>query len=364
MNWTLMGIALVVLNGLVLGLCVLLLVSRRMFASYGTVKITVNNEQEISAQGGSSLLSTLFLHKLFIPSACGGKGTCGYCKVKGKAGAGEVLATEEIVLTPQEIADNVRLACQVRVRNDIAVEIPEEFLAIREYTMCLEKSEIMNELIKKLTFKLIEPAVITFKPGQYIQIGREYEGELVQRGYSVANVPSDNTHIELNVRRVENGIMSTYLHQLQVGDRLTVTGPFGEFFLQETTNRSIVCVAGGVGLAPMKSIIHYALDKNLPRTIYLFYGARTLSFLYDHEIFVELAAKHSNFRYIPALSEVGPDDPWKGERGFIHQIFQRVFPEGEPAEAYLCGPPIMIESLTPVLREKGITEKDTYYDEF
>ena len=123
-------------------------------------------------------------------------------------------------------------------------------------------------------------------------------------------------------------------------------------------------VAGGVGLAPMKSIIQYALEKKLPRTIYLFYGARTLSFLYDHDVFVALAAQHPNFRYVPALSDVGPDDPWAGERGFIHQIVQRVFPEGEPAEAYLCGPPIMIQLLTPVLREKGITEKDTYYDEF
>ncbi len=358
-------LSLVTMNGLILGLCLLLWASRSRLNAYGQARIVINREKTIEVQGGNSLLMSLVMNKVFIPSACGGKGTCGYCRVKVHEGGGSVLATEQMVLTPQEVREHKRLACQVRVRRDLVVEVPEEYLAIKEYQVELAKVEVMTDLIKKLTFRLLDPRQISFKPGQYIQACLEKpDEEPIYRGYSMANSPLRPDVIELNVRLVEGGLMSPYLHSLKVGDRLKMSGPYGDFYLQETTNRSVVCIAGGVGLAPMKSIIRYMIEKRIQRKVYLFYGARTLPLLYDHQEFVELADTNPNFVYVPALSDENIGDDWKGRRGFITTVFAQVFPEGEPAEAYLCGPPVMIDALLPLLKQKGIQSRDIYYDKF
>jgi len=357
--------AFLAMNGLVLGMCLFLLASRRWLSSYGICKIRINDEKDAQIQGGNSLLLSLVANKVFIPSACGGRGTCGYCKVRVLEGGGSVLATEQLILTPAEVKQNTRLSCQVRVRKDLVVHIPEEYLAIKEYQTEIAKIEVMTDLIKKFHFRLLEPKTITFKAGQYVQVNLERPGEdPVYRGYSVASSPLLKDSIELNVRRVENGLMSTWLHSLKEGDRVNMSGPYGEFFLQETTNRSVVCIAGGVGLAPMKSIIQYMTEKKIDRKVYLFYGARNLPLLYDHGQFVDLAKQNPKFQYVPALSDPHPNEPWDGRKGLITDIFQTVFPEGEPAEAYLCGPPVMIDALLPMLAAKGIAQKDIYYDKF
>ncbi len=358
-------IALLALNGLILGMCLFLLGARHWLASYGQVKIRLNDEKDLQVQGGNSLLLTLVGSKIFIPSACGGRGTCGYCRVKVLDGGGSVLATEQMILTPAEIKEKKRLACQVRVRRDLVVHVPEEFLAIKEFQTVVSKVEVMTDVIKKITFKLLEPKTIAFKPGQYVQVSLIRPGEdPIYRGYSIASSPFAHDIIELNVRRVENGIMSNHLHTLKEGDPMVLSGPYGEFFLQETTNRSVVCIAGGVGLAPMKSIIAYMTEKKIDRKVYLFYGARTLPLLYDHQEFVEAARRNPKFQYVPALSDENIGGDWDGHRGFITKVFQQVFPDGEPAEAYLCGPPVMIDALLPLLAAKGIQSKDIYYDKF
>ncbi|HNV69708.1 MAG TPA: FAD-binding oxidoreductase [Candidatus Ozemobacteraceae bacterium] len=358
-------LSLLTMNGLILGLCLLLWASRAWLSSYGEAKIVINGEKTITVQGGNSLLMSLVMNKVFIPSACGGKGTCGYCRVKVHEGGGSVLATEQMVLSPQEVREQKRLACQVRVRRDLVIEVPEEYLAIKEYQVELAQVEVMTDLIKKLTFRLLEPKQITFKPGQYVQACREMpDDEPLYRGYSMANSPLRPDVIELNVRLVEGGMMSPYLHSLKVGDQLRMSGPYGDFFLQEKTDRSVVCVAGGVGLAPMKSIIRYITEKRIQRKVYLFYGARTLPLLYDHQDFVDLAKANPNFIYVPALSDDNVGADWQGHRGFITTVFSKVFPEGEPAEAYLCGPPVMIDALLPLLKQKGIQSQDIYYDKF
>ncbi|NLI76701.1 MAG: 2Fe-2S iron-sulfur cluster binding domain-containing protein [Candidatus Riflebacteria bacterium] len=362
---TTMVYALLAMNGLVLALCLLLLVSRRWLGSFGPRTIRLEGGREITVQGGSSLILSLYAGKVFVPSACGGRGTCGYCKVKVREGGGSVLPTEQLVLTPAEIRDGVRLACQVRVRRDLTVEVPAEFLAVQEYQTVVEHVEALTDLIRKITFRLVEPATMAFRPGQYVQLSLTRPGEdPVCRGYSVASSPHETGRIELHIRRVENGIMSTYLHSLQVGDRLTMSGPYGEFYLREDTDRAVVCIAGGVGLAPLNSIIRSLAAAGSERPVWLFYGARTLPLLYYHQEFVEAARRNPRFRYVPALSEDAGDGGWTGHRGFITRVFEEVFPAGEPAEAYLCGPPIMIDALLPIVEAKGIRREDIFYDRF
>lgn len=354
--------SLAVMNGVVIGLALLLQFAKKHLSSYGPAKLHINGEKEIDVQGGSSLLSSLFANKYFIPSACGGKGSCGYCKLTVKEGGGSALATEQMVLTRREIKSGVRLSCQVRVRNDMIIHIPEEYLAIKEYETEVMKVEVMTDLIKKITFKLLNPNKITFKPGQYVQVMQMINGEAVYRGYSIASAPSHDFMVELNIRRVEGGLVSPMLHALKEGDKVNLSGAYGDFYLREDNDRSVVCIAGGVGLAPMKSIIQHMIEKQSKRKVYLYYGARTLPLLYDHQQFVDLAKLDSNFIYVPALSDNPPENEWSGARGFITSVFESHFPEREPAEAYLCGPPIMIDSLMPLLAKKGIT--DIYYDKF
>lgn len=364
MDWTFFLTSMVVMNVLVLVLCLLSYFSRKLLLNYGICQIDIKNEKKIDILGGNSLLTSLFTSKIFIPSACGGKGSCGYCKLKINSGAGDVLATEEMVLSRSEINEKYRLACQVRIKKDIKIEIPAEYLSIKEYTSEITKTEKMSPQIRKITCKLIEPNKMKFKAGQYIQIVKDENGEAVLRGYSMANSPEQNDIVELNVMNVEGGIMSPYLHSLEVGTKLTFSGPYGEFFLQENTSRTVVCIAGGVGLAPMKSIIKYMIDNKSKREIYLFYGARNTTYLYDHDQLSMWAEQNKNFHYLPALSDRDIGEEWKGAKGFVTTVFQDNFPDKTDAEAYVCGPPVMIEALMPYLHAKDITDDDIYYDKF
>lgn len=354
--------SLIFINGFALFIGFLILFLDTVISRYGTVTITLNEEKEFRAEGGKSLLRVLFENKYFIPSACGGKGTCGYCKLVVNAGGGEALPTESLVLTPKEIRQGYRMSCQLKVRNDMSIYIPPEYLEIKEYTGEIASTELVTSDIRKIRIKLIDPEAISFKPGQYVQVRLDVDGEFDYRAYSVASHPDEQGEIELNVKLIAEGLGSTYLHSLSQGDTVYLSGPYGDFFLNTDSKRKIVCCAGGVGLAPLKAIAEYWLSHASDREIEFYYGSRTINDLYDHSIFEELAGKSPNFKYFPALSDEDPE--WDGERGFIHTIIDKHLEGGENAEAYLCGPPIMIDAVTDVLLSKGVMEERILYDKF
>lgn len=353
------------MGGISLILALVLIVVSRFLAEYGPCRITVNRTETFEVSGGDSLLSALFANKVFIPSACGGKGTCGYCKVKILEGGGAVLPTERPYLTPEEMDENIRLSCQVKVKNDLDLEIPEEYLSIREYRAAVLYSKSLTYDMKEIRFMLIDPSEISFKPGQYIQFHvPTRKGETVYRAYSIASLPSTPGEIELIVRLVPGGIGSTYIHNLEEGDEVTMSGPYGEFFLHERSDYDILCVGGGAGMAPLKSIIYSLFEKGTDRKVDLFFGVRAKRDLFYLEEFEKLASEHPNFNFCYALSSPQETDVWEGESGFIHLVLERHIKEGEKREAYLCGPPVMIDAVIKVLKEKGVSEDHIYYDKF
>lgn len=353
--------SLLFMNIFAITVSLLILLADKLMSNYGTCKITMNNDKEFDAEGGKSLLRILFENKYFIPSACGGKGTCGYCKLKVTEGGGPPLPTEKLLLSPQEVLSGVRLACQIKVKNDLKIEIPNEYLEIQEYTGEISVSESVTSDINRIRIKLKDPDKIIYKPGQYVQIRIDSDSGTDFRAYSMASNPNQTDEIELNVKRIPDGLGSTFIHSLKVGDPIEFSGPYGDFFLQKT-HRKIVCVAGGVGLAPLKSIVQYWKVNDRNRKIELYYGARTIKDLYDHDFFNELANGNENFIYHPALSI--PDEEWKGETGFIHQVLQSNMTEGEISEAYLCGPPIMIDAVMDVLKEGHFSKDRIWFDKF
>lgn len=334
----------------------------RVVNNYGECKIIINNDKEFHAQGGQTLLRMLFENKYFIPSACGGKGTCGYCKLKIHDGAGPILPTESLILTPKERAENFRMACQVKVKGDMAIEIPPEYLEIQEYEGEISLTEDLTSDIKRIQIKLLSPDKIKYKPGQYVQILVPTEEGSDFRAYSMASSPVVKDMVELNIKRIPEGIGSGYMHARKLGDNVELSGPYGDFYLREDSHRDIICVAGGVGLAPLKSIVLYWDSHNINRDIFLFYGSRTLADLYDHDYFMELASRKEKFHYHPALSD---DEPgWTGDRGFIHTLIPKYIRSGEHSEAYLCGPPIMIDAVTATLVGEGVHKERIWYDKF
>ncbi len=322
--------SLIFMNAFALTVSLLILIANKLMSNYGSCKITINGDKEFEAQGGQSLLRILFENKYFIPSACGGKGTCGYCKVKVTDGGGPALPTEKLILSPKEILLGTRMACQVKVKNDLQIEIPSEYLEIKEYEGEISYTKNVTSDINKIRIKLKEPNHINYQPGQYVQIKVETPDGLDFRAYSMASDPHIKDEIELNVKLIPDGLGSTYIHSLKLGDPIEFSGPYCDFYLQKT-HRKIICVAGGVGLAPLKSIIHYWRTNEIYRHIELYYGARTTKDLYDHDFFMELAKESENFVYHPALSD--PEDHWTGETGFIHQVLKNNLTEGETSEA-------------------------------
>lgn len=353
----------IVMNLILVAIAVLLSIADRFLVTYGECKVIINKEKELVVTGGSSLLSYFVENKIFIPSACGGKATCGYCKVKVLSGGGDILPTEEVYIPKKERIEGLRLACQVKVKNDIEIYIPEDLLHAQEFKTATLLMEDLTHDIKHIVLKLIEPANMQFKPGQYIQF--KVPGTDEFRAYSIASVPSQQNMIELIVRLVPGGLCSTYIHEvLDVNDEISITGPYGEFFLREDSTKDIVCIGGGCGMAPMRSIIYYLREKGMPRKIMYFFGARrTRDLFYTEELF-DLHKKHPNFRYIPALSEPKPEDKWEGETGLITQVVERYVDDGSNMEAYLCGPGPMIDASIKVLSKKGMAVENILYDKF
>lgn len=346
---------------------VLLTIADRTIGNYGEVKLTINDDKEFIVEGGSSLLSTLTSEKIFIPSACGGKGTCGYCKVQILEGGGPVLATETPFMTPEELADNVRLSCQCKVKEDIRIQIPEELFNVKEFEASVEEIEDLTDTIKKLRFKLPEGEEFSFKPGQYVQLKAPlYDGndEEVYRAYSIASSPTEKGYIELIIGFVPEGVATTYVHHhLNVGDKVTINGPFGDFYYQDT-DREMVMVATGTGVAPILSLLNYMKTNNIKRKARFYFGAKTPKDLFMLDYFKELEETLYDFKFIPTLSRVKDDEEWQGEKGRVNNAIDKLLEDGENKEAYLCGNEPMIDSVVKSLTDKSLPEELIYYDKF
>lgn len=353
-------------SGLVIILAAGLMVAERFLINYGICKLDINaGEKPLEVNGGQTLLSCLYANEIFIPSACGGKGSCGHCKITVTSGGGPVLPTETPYLNRKEIRSGVRLACQVKVREDIYVRIPEDFLNVRLFSATVLSTRSLTYDIKEVRVKLNDPPEISQRPGQYVQIQAPSPDGPVFRAYSISSAVYEPNEVEVVVRLIPGGIGSTYVHNLEVNDEVIFTGPYGEFYLNENPSVEIVCVGGGAGMAPMKNIIYSLYDRWPNRSCWLFFGCRTTKDIFYLEQFKELERKHHNFHVIYALSdELKPEEKWSGETGFIHLSVDKHLEHGIPRQAFLCGPPLMIEAVTRVLEEKGIRPEDIFYDEF
>lgn len=336
--------------------------------NYGVCMIDINNgARNLEVNGGSSLLTSLAGQKIFIPSACGGKATCGLCKVTLTEATGVVLPTEEPYLSDEEIQSGVRLACQLKVKHDLKIAIPEEFFNIKQYRTKVSKITQLTHDIKEFQFKLLDPQDLQFKAGQYVQVdSKPYADitEVVSRAYSISSLPSEKGIIELIIRLVPGGVCTTFLHEhVQEGDEITFAGPFGEFYLHEGGDE-LIFIAGGSGLAPIRSLILDILEKNLDKQMRFFFGAVSKRDLYYVDFFRELEAEYPNFSYIPALSRATPEDNWDGEEGLITDVVARHVSDAIGKQAYLCGSPGMINACVQVLNKIGFDNEHIFYDEF
>jgi Na+-transporting NADH:ubiquinone oxidoreductase subunit F len=276
---------------------------------------------------------------------------------------GPLLPTERPFMSKAELADGTRLLCQVKVKKDIDIVIPEAYFLVKEFKSRVESITPLTHDTRLFRFRLIDPQEITFKPGQFVQFRIPGAGE--ERAYSIASSPYDKGVVELIVRLVPGGLCTSYMfNKLKAGDEVFLTGPYGEFFLREDTEDPIVCVAGGSGSAPIRSIISYLREKGSTRTLYSFYGGRTPKDIYFTEEYARLAKEMPNFIHIPAVSDSAEGDGWTGERGLITQVMERHLQDLPNYEAYMCGPPVMIEFASKLLCKKGMCPERIYYDKF
>ncbi len=391
---------------IVLALVSIIIAARSKLVSTGNVNITINGEKTISVPAGGKLLQTLAAEKLFVPSACGGGGTCAQCRVRVHSGGGSILPTEEGHITKREAACGDRLSCQVAVKQDMEVEVPEEVFGVKKWECTVRSNENVATFIKALVLDLPEGENVDFRAGGYIQIeapahvlkytdfdiAEEYRGdwdrfnvwqyesvvtEPVERAYSMANYPEEKGMIMLNVRvaspppgseGIPAGMMSSYIFNLKPGDKVTISGPFGEFFARET-KKEMVFVGGGAGMAPMRSHIFDQLKRlHTDRKISFWYGARSKREMFFVEDFDQLAAEFPNFEWHVALSDAMPEDDWTGYTGFIHNVLFEEFLKNHPApedcEFYMCGPPIMNQSVINMLVDLGVDREDIMLDDF
>jgi len=348
-------------------LALLLTVADLFFAAYGPSEITINKEKKLTVPGGQTLLSALTAEKIFIPSACGGRGTCGLCKLRVTKGAGLVLPTEEPFLTHEEIESNVRLACQVKVRADLDIEIPPELFAIRRYTCTCTAIIDLTHDIRQFRFKMIEPETIDYIPGQYIQLLApvyEKSSEEVYRAYSMSGDPADKTAIEVIIKLVPGGICTTYCFEyLKPGDRVMLNGPYGRFRLSDS-DAPVVFIAGGSGMAPIKCLLHHMKNTGSTRKATYFFGAKTPRDLFLTDLMKSFEAELHDFTFVPVVAETRPGENFSGERGLVTEAVRRRLEKPESCEAYLCGSPGMIDAALEVLHELGIDDGRIFYDKF
>jgi Na+-transporting NADH:ubiquinone oxidoreductase subunit F len=349
-------------------LAVLLVIADKYLNNYGICKLIINKgSKEAEVEGGSTLLSSLNSAGLFIPSACGGQGSCGLCKVKVHAGAPPILPTEEPHLSKEERESDVRLCCQLKVHGDMDLEIPEELFNIREYEGTVESLTDLNHDIKLLRIALPEGEEISLIPGQYIQIetpAYKKTPEPVYRAYSVASDPRDKTHVEFCIRLVPDGICTTYIFEhMNAGDKIRFNGPYGDFRLTDT-EKDMVFIAGGSGMAPFLSMLAHMRNENIQRKVTYFFGARAKRDLICLDQMAEFEKDLPNFKFVPCLSEPLPEDNWDGETGLVTDVMKRHCPDLTQMEAYLCGSPGMIDASIAALTGNGMPEANIAYDKF
>ncbi len=400
-----LALGVIVFTTVVIILVLVIIRARSFLVGSSVVSINVNDELTVSANIGDKLLEALGRASLFLPSACGGKGTCGQCRVQVLEGGGAVLPTEVTHLTKREIARNERLSCQVTVKHDIHIALPHEVFGVKKWPCNVRTNRNVATYIKELVLDLDSNEAMNFRAGGYIQIEcgphelsfadfeidspfdtdwrrlRRYVSrvrEPVTRAYSMANYPGEDDIIMLNVRialppagapaYAPPGAMSSYLFSLRPGDKLNLFGPFGEFFAKKT-DAEMVFIGGGAGMAPMRShILDQLLRIKTKRKISFWYGARSLRELFYQDLFDQLAAEYENFSWHVALSEPLPEDDWKGYRGFIHQVTHDHYLEHhhdpEDCEYYLCGPTVMIKAVQHMLEDLGVPEESVLFDDF
>lgn len=364
-------VTILLVSGIGALLALLLVIAERVITNYGDVTIDINKgKKSFTVRGGGTLLGSLGAEKIFIPSACGGRGTCGYCRVKVTAGAGPFLPTEEPYINSRERAEGIRLSCQVKVRNNLSIEIPGELFAIKEFNCLCEKIIDLTHDIKQFNLKLVKPDTMEYMPGQYIQLRTpRYDNstEEVYRAYSLSSDPADKHRIELIIRRVPGGICTTYLFDhLREKDQVAINGPYGKFYLRDT-DAPIVFVAGGSGIAPIKSILHHMKNTGNKRNATFFFGVHKPPDLFLVDEMKQFEKTIPNFSFVPVISDPGAESTWTGAVGRVTEAVKQYLAEKPDAarhEGYLCGSPGMINAAVAILLEAGIPRERHYYDKF
>lgn len=395
-----------IFTGVVLALVCLILLARKSLVASGNVTISINGQKEIQVPVGGKLMGALANQGIFVSSACGGGGTCAQCEVKVLAGGGDILPTEEGHITKREAREGCRLSCQVAVKQDMEVEVPPEAFDTKKWECTVRSNDNVATFIKELVLELPEGEDVAFKAGGYIQIECpphvvEYKNfdiddeyredwdkynvwqytskveEEVVRAYSMANYPGEKGIIMLNVRvasppprlpDVPPGKMSSYIFNLKPGDKVTISGPYGEFFIKDT-DAEMVYIGGGAGMAPLRSHI-FELFRNLKtgRKVTYWYGGRSLRELFYIEHFRKIEEQFPNFKFNIALSEPLPEDNWTGYKGFIHQVLLDNYlgehEAPEDIEYYICGPPMMNAAVFRMLDDLGVEPENIAFDDF
>ncbi len=393
-------------TAVILSLVAILMVAKNQLVAGGEVNVLINDEKTVTVKTGGTLLGTLADNKIFIPSACGGKGSCGVCTVNVLEGGGAMLPTEGSHISRGEAREGCRLSCQVKVKQDLKIQVPPEVFAVKRWMCKVRSNHNVATFIKELVLELPEGESVPFRAGGYIQIScpphvanykdfdveEEYRSdwdrfnvwqyvskvdETVERAYSMANYPEERGIIMLNVRvatppprtqGIPPGKMSSYIFDLKPGDECEISGPFGEFFARPTKNE-MCFIGGGAGMAPMRSHIFDQFRRvNTDRKVTFWYGARSLreAFYIDH--FDAIAAENENFRWEMAMSDALPEDKWEGYTGFIHEVvrdeYLKKHDSPEDIEYYICGPPMMLQACFEMLDDLGVEPENIMYDDF
>lgn len=391
---------------IVLALVAVILIARSKLVSSGDVTIDINGEKTLSVPAGGKLLQTLSGAGLFLPSACGGGGTCAQCKCIVVSGGGSMLPTEESHFTKRDAREGWRLSCQTPVKQDMVIEVPEDVFGVKQWECTVESNPNVATFIKELTLRLPEGENVDFRAGGYVQlecpphhvkysdfsIESQFRGdwerfgffnleskvtEPVIRAYSMANYPDEKGIVKFNIRiatpppksqGIPPGIMSSYVFSLKPGDKIRVYGPFGEFFAKDTDNE-MVFIGGGAGMAPMRSHIFDQLRRiKTKRKMTFWYGARSLRELFYKEEYDQLQEENENFNWYVALSDPQPEDNWSGLTGFIHNVLYENYLKDHPApedcEFYMCGPPMMNAAVIKLLKSLGVEDENIMLDDF
>ncbi|AMX02629.1 NADH:ubiquinone reductase (Na(+)-transporting) subunit F [Microbulbifer thermotolerans] len=391
---------------IVLALVAVILVARSRLVNTGNVNILINGEKTLTVPAGGKLLQTLAANNLFLASACGGGGSCAQCVCIVKSGGGDMLPTEAAHFTPRDAKEGKRLSCQVAVKQDMEIEVPEEVFGVKQWECTVESNPNVATFIKELTLRLPEGENVDFRAGGYVQleapphhvkfsdfdIEEQYRGdwehfgffnleskvdEPIVRAYSMANYPEEKGIVKFNIRiatppprtqGIPPGKMSSYVFSLKPGDKIKVYGPFGEFFAKDTDNE-MVFIGGGAGMAPMRSHIFDQLKRlKTTRKISFWYGARSLREMFYQDEYDKLQEEFDNFEWHVALSDPQPEDNWTGYTGFIHNVVYENYLKNHPApedcEYYMCGPPMMNAAVINMLKDLGVEDENILLDDF